>query len=269
MSLEQLTLSDEQVQDIVGSLITGGGGSDVVYDDANDTLTVSLSDSISVNTLEATGSITDAANVNHTGELADIGDTSSIQSSGDVTVTDTQPGAVNNGEFLTNSGGSLTGGTVETEPNVPAWEESSNSPRSKTNVSPNNQFDMSLPESADIRKFFVEMIGGANTQNISLLINNTTEYTYKQLNGSETSGSSFLDIGQIESGAKRVTEITVSDNTNGFGVIGSVNNIGLAGNFPTEFVAEDASSVNSIQIEPGADFGDNIDVVVRAYYLDV
>jgi len=53
MSLEQLTLSDEQVQDIVASLITGGGGSDVLYDDENDTLTVSLSDSISVNTLEA------------------------------------------------------------------------------------------------------------------------------------------------------------------------------------------------------------------------
>jgi len=59
MSLEQLTLSDEQVQDIVGSLINGSSNADVVYDDANDTLTVSLSDSISVNTLEATGSITD------------------------------------------------------------------------------------------------------------------------------------------------------------------------------------------------------------------
>jgi hypothetical protein len=53
MSLEQLTLSDEQVQDIVASLITGGDGSDVVYDDSNDTLTVSLSDSISVNSLTA------------------------------------------------------------------------------------------------------------------------------------------------------------------------------------------------------------------------
>jgi len=57
MPLEQLTLSDEQVQDIVASLITGGGGSDVAYDDTNDTLTVSLSDSISVNTLEATAEL--------------------------------------------------------------------------------------------------------------------------------------------------------------------------------------------------------------------
>lgn len=53
MTLEQLTLSDEQVQDIVGSLITSGDNADAVYDDTNDTLTVSLSDSISVNTLEA------------------------------------------------------------------------------------------------------------------------------------------------------------------------------------------------------------------------
>jgi len=59
MSLEQLTLSDEQVQDIVASLITSGNNADTVYDDVNDTLTVSLTDSISVNTLEATQSITD------------------------------------------------------------------------------------------------------------------------------------------------------------------------------------------------------------------
>jgi len=59
MSLEQLTLSDEQVQDTVASLITSGDNADAVYDDVNDTLTVSLSDSISVNTLEATTSITD------------------------------------------------------------------------------------------------------------------------------------------------------------------------------------------------------------------
>jgi len=60
MSLEQLTLTDEQVQDIVGSLINGSSNADVVYDDANGTLTVSLPDSISVNTLEANGVIENA-----------------------------------------------------------------------------------------------------------------------------------------------------------------------------------------------------------------
>jgi len=54
MSLEQLTPSDEQVQDIVASLIASGDNADAVYDDVNDTLTISLSESVSVNTLEAT-----------------------------------------------------------------------------------------------------------------------------------------------------------------------------------------------------------------------
>jgi hypothetical protein len=71
MAIEQLTLSDEQVQDIVASLITSGDNTDAVYDDTNDTLTVSLSNSILVNTLEATDSITDASGDTHTGELAD------------------------------------------------------------------------------------------------------------------------------------------------------------------------------------------------------
>jgi hypothetical protein len=66
--------------------------------------------------------ITDGADVSHSNELADADDLSPIQSSGDVTVTDTQAGKLNDGEFLTNSGGNLTGGTVETEPNIPNWE---------------------------------------------------------------------------------------------------------------------------------------------------
>jgi len=79
MALEQITLSDEQVQDIVASLITSGSGSDVVYNDTNDTLTVSLSDSISVNTLEAddgtfNSSITDPTGTTHSTELAEISD---------------------------------------------------------------------------------------------------------------------------------------------------------------------------------------------------
>jgi 3D (Asp-Asp-Asp) domain-containing protein len=94
MPLEQLTLSDEQVQDIVGSLVVGQNDANVTYDDVNDqlsvdvstlsneevedavaslvtsdsnlswsyddtndTLTVSLSDSISVSTLEATAEL--------------------------------------------------------------------------------------------------------------------------------------------------------------------------------------------------------------------
>lgn len=44
---------DESVQDTVAQLINQAANTDVVYNDANDTLTVSLTDSVSVNTLEA------------------------------------------------------------------------------------------------------------------------------------------------------------------------------------------------------------------------
>jgi len=73
MPLEQLTLSDEQVQDIVASLITSGNNTDAVYDDVNDTLTVSLSNSISVGDLEATGSVT-ANGTEYAGTFATEGD---------------------------------------------------------------------------------------------------------------------------------------------------------------------------------------------------
>jgi len=103
MSLEQLTLSDEQVQDIVASLITGGGGSDVVYDDTNDTLTVSLSDSISVNTLEADSvtfnqDITDADNntVTNLSDPVRVTEEASTFTESGVTVTNNKTEASNN-----------------------------------------------------------------------------------------------------------------------------------------------------------------------------
>lgn len=49
---------DESVQDTVAQLINQAANTDVVYNDANDTLTVSLTDSVSVNTLEAGGADT-------------------------------------------------------------------------------------------------------------------------------------------------------------------------------------------------------------------
>jgi len=65
-------------------------------------------------TLEA-DSITDGADVSHSDELADAADVSPIQSSSDVTVTDAQAGTLSDGEFLQNSGGSLTGGKPKPE----------------------------------------------------------------------------------------------------------------------------------------------------------
>lgn len=44
MTIQQLGKSDEQVEDVVASLITGQDGANVTYDDANNTLTVGLTD---------------------------------------------------------------------------------------------------------------------------------------------------------------------------------------------------------------------------------
>jgi len=104
---------DESVQDTVAQLINQAANTDVVYNDANDTLTVSLTDSVSVNTLEAIDSITDPSGISHTDELADSTDISPIQSSGDVTVTDAQAGTLADGEFLKNNSGSLEGANVQ------------------------------------------------------------------------------------------------------------------------------------------------------------
>jgi len=87
MSLEQLTLSDEQVQDIVASLITSGNNANAVYDDTNDTLTVSLSNSISVNTLEANRGVTvnnSGTDPSSNGEIRNNNGTIKIQTNGDI-----------------------------------------------------------------------------------------------------------------------------------------------------------------------------------------
>lgn len=67
---------DESVQDTVAQLINQAANTDVVYNDANDTLTVSLTDSVSVNTLEAGG-------FNFIGEFQTLSDFDSAASSGD------------------------------------------------------------------------------------------------------------------------------------------------------------------------------------------
>jgi len=54
LTLDTSGLNTEEVQDAVTTLVTAGSNLSWSYDDANDTLTVSLANSISVNTLEAT-----------------------------------------------------------------------------------------------------------------------------------------------------------------------------------------------------------------------
>jgi hypothetical protein len=71
---ETLVDFDEKAQDVIAAAFASDNNVDISYDDANDTLTVSLLDSISVNTLDAQDTFTDPNGTSHTGELADLSD---------------------------------------------------------------------------------------------------------------------------------------------------------------------------------------------------
>jgi hypothetical protein len=127
---------------------------------------------------------------------------SSIQSSGDVTVTDTQTGTVSDGEFLKNSGGNLTGGTVETEPNVPAWEEDANSPFTGT-TDPSGISTISLAGSYD------EVLISAT---VNAEPNTDSKFYIQLINGSECNGTYYVLDGQKRTG---ITDIVCGYVTDG------------------------------------------------------
>lgn len=168
----------------LSSLPTGVG----VIDRANDVLI--YDDKVSATALEA-DTITDGADVSHTGELADSSDVSAIQSSGDVTVTDTQPGAVSDQEFLKNEGGNLTGGTVQTEPNVPSYVEDDNSPITLSN---DTFGSISLSQTYDVVKMIV-VSNNNKIERLDITVNNDQTFGYKAVkeDGSRTSGGSVAD----------------------------------------------------------------------------
>jgi len=165
--------------------------------------------SVTTDALES-GTITDGADVSHNGELADAADVSSIQSSSDVVVTDTQVGTVGDGEFLQNSGGSLTGGTVQTEPNVPNWQEDPNSPISTSTAQ--NSVSFTLANDYDLVKILIQ-----NWESESNIL------TYL---GLQVNGSSFNDYNYVKVDGSQVrsdTEWRLAGSLNdGFGVSGMI-----------------------------------------------
>ncbi|AFH21654.1 hypothetical protein OSG_eHP6_00105 [environmental Halophage eHP-6] len=253
MPLEQLTLSDEQVQDIVASLITSGDNADAAYDDTNDTLTVSLSDSISVNTLEA-GTITDGADVSHSDELADSSDVSPIQSSSDVTVTDTQTGTVSDGEFLKNNNGNLTGGTVQTEPNVPNWTlDTTDSATGQTNFTVSGLGDF------DIYRTHLKVSGRSVSEFLALVnINSSSpQFDYFRSDGNIQTGANGADLGRVDnSEASVILTFNFSEGVAAF-------NVNLNAEVSTDLESDVAlygsasgisgNSINSIKFEDFAD----------------
>jgi len=255
MSLEQLTLSDEQVQDIVASLITSGGGSDVVYDDANDTLTVSLSDSISVNTLEA-GTIVDGSNVSHTGELADLADVSTIQLSSDVTVTDTKPGGLSDGDFLKNSNGTLTGSSVQTLYEL-VDTQSGTTP-----------FQITISDGFDAYLIHIKIDAGVSNRTIEItqVNNNSINADYIEVSGTSVGASGSPPIATVGSNSICSDFLTLSQSSSGsaFGKLplasprgGTSNLAGLVDGT----LHIDESPVDSFTINES--FGANLNISVK------
>jgi len=155
-------------------------------------------DALSAATLEA-GTITDGANVSHSDELADATDVSPIQSSSDVTVTDTQTGTVNDQEFLKNEGGILTGGTVQTEPNVPDWKEESNSPHSVASSSQTFQ----VTDVFDEYKIKINVTATSSSADIALSDINSASanFAFRTPSG-QTAGASSILLGHISNNGR-------------------------------------------------------------------
>ena len=64
-----------------------------------------------INNLEVNNQLTDPSGTQHTGQLAEQTDISNIQTSSDITITNTNPGTLNDGQYLKNNAGTLTGDT--------------------------------------------------------------------------------------------------------------------------------------------------------------
>jgi len=269
MSLEQLTLSDEQVQDIVASLISSGDNADAVYDDTNDTLTVSLSDSISVNTLEASEMI-DGAAVSHTGELADLADVSSIQSSSGVVVTDTQAGTVSDQEFLKNEGGNLTGATVQTEPNIPNWQEDGNSPFT---FSGSASYQISLANEFDIWQFYVEFTetsSDAGPLEITGVNDSGGSFDYERNDGTLTTLTSTVPIAEFTAGSSEVGNIYAagrnSSDLSFFNAPLFVQDVSNGSNFVSgPITCTKPAPLTDFSIQAPSAF----DITIRAYGVDI
>jgi hypothetical protein len=182
--IDTTALDLEEVEDTVAALLTSDSNLTVSYDDANDSLTVGLSDSISVGSLSAADEITDPSGTGHTGQLADADDP----------VTDFGVGTVQDGEVLTNSGGSLDGATVNTVPNVPNWAEDANSP---LNFSNSQSGSITLNGTYDRIKVKFQIIDNVSdtNQDIQLRVNGeTAQYSYVLADGTTTTGASQWPI---------------------------------------------------------------------------
>jgi len=240
-----------------------------VIDRANKVLI--YDDKVSVATLEA-DAIVDGSDVSHSGELADIADVSPIQSSSDITVTDTQVGTVGDGEFLTNSGGSLTGGTVQTEPNIPGFEKDPNNP---IGGSLSTSHTITLSKSYKFIKVIVlDFDPLANRTDLFMRINgiSTDTYDVRDKSGSSTFGANKIKLSRMNDDFVAPSgEIHINGATTDVAGIGGQNFV-HSNEFVTDRADEfgiqntEGSDVNSIELFTTT--GDQFNPTVRVYGLN-
>ena len=197
---------------------------------------------------------------------------SGIQSSSDVIITDTQPGTVSDGEFLQNSGGSLTGGTVQTEPNQPPYEEDANSPFSAS-LSSNSSATFSLNASYDIIKVHGELAGtGSGSTPFKLRPNGygaASNYTVEEEDGSTSTNDTEIAFATVTGGHSYHFSLKMAGRHDGrwwvdFGLIASDTTNPVSHAFFTGTGL--ASPITSIEIIAGADPGD---VAMNVYGVEV
>jgi len=155
----------------------------------NTDLNLNSNNITNTNNLEVNNQLTDPSGTQHTGQLADTTDISNIQNSSDITITDTNPGTLSDGQYLKNNNGTLTGDTPSGVPKgaIIMWSGSTtNIPTGWTLCDGNNENGQTVP---DLRNKFIVGAGDqypvGNTggqQQVQLTVNempsHSHDYTY-------------------------------------------------------------------------------------------
>lgn len=163
-----------------------------------------------------------------------------LTDSGDVVVTDTQPGTMADGEVLVNSGGNLTGGATGGLP----FEEDGNSPIS---VSTNDNYSYTV--AGNYERVLVIVDANQFTNGNSIRVNNETSSNYNsiELDGNKTANSDKWVVGPLE----RIFSFEIGVYQGEFGQSIAIN-VNSAQNSTSRFIygtiTNAGSSINSFSI---------------------
>jgi len=218
MTLKELGLSDEEVQDIIASLVASDANVNWTYDDVNNNLTASLDNSVSVSTLEVDSvtfnqDITDADN-NTVTTLSDpvrVTEEASTFTESNVTAvksdTTIDSGSIQIPDFsLQKVDDFESGDTVVENSNYNNWANSSGTFQAQQSVTLSGSFSGELRVDNNNATVSVTRTSGVKAKAVKLLINI----------GSDTGDSSDkVEITLRSSGGTTGAVLTLTDGTSG------------------------------------------------------